>query len=468
VTTQTVAEPTAVPAAPGSGGRRVLFVSYPFPPVGGAGVQRTTKFVKYLPACGWQPSVLTVANPSVPALDESLVKDVPAATVVRRARTWEPSYAVKAAVVTGEGRRGGGVRGTVKGLVRGLVKLALQPDPQILWLPGAVREGRRLLRELPHAAIVASGPPFSTFLIGARLSRQTGVPLVLDYRDEWDISSAYWENKRLDRVSHGVQTWMQHAAVRAARALVATTRSSAAALEAVRDRARSTARVACIYNGYDPEDFPPVSSPLFPPGRGVGGEGGPRPYRLAYVGTLWNLTSVAPLVDAVARLAERSPALAADLELVFAGRRTEQQQQALDRLKALPCRLVEHPYLDHAKALELIRSSDGLCVLLSDLPHAGRVVPAKIFESMAARRPVLAIGPEGEMWDLLRDCPAAHLYRPADTAGIAECLAREIARRRETRPADGADWDCSRYSRAEEARQLAALLEALPAHEARA
>lgn len=438
-----------------AGPKRVLFISYPFPPVGGAGVQRTTKFVKYLPACGWLPSVLTVANPSVPAFDESLVKDVPAQAVVRRARTWEPGYAVKSAVVTGGPRRGGGgVRGAIKGLVRGLAKFVLQPDPQVLWLPGAVREGRGLLRELPHAAIVASGPPFSTFLIGARLSRLTGVPLVLDYRDEWDISSAYWENKRLDRVSLGVQTWMQRRVVRAARGLVATTRSSAAALEAVRDRAGSTARVDTIYNGYDPEDFPS-------PSPAAEGAARPGPYRLAYVGTLWNLTSVAPLVEAVALLARRSPELAADLELVFAGRRTEQQQQTLDRLKGLPCRLVEHPYLDHARALDLVRTADGLCVLLSDLPHAGRVVPAKIFEYMAARRPVLAVGPAGEMWDLLRDYPAAQLYTPGDVAGIADGLAREIGRRRAGAAPDLAGWDGAFYSRANQARQLADILESL-------
>ena len=83
-------------------------------------------------------------------------------------------------------------------------------------LPGAVREGRKLLRETRHDVILVSGPPFSSFLIGAKLSRETGVPLVLDYRDEWTISNAYWENKRLDPVSRYVQDRMQRRVVRAA------------------------------------------------------------------------------------------------------------------------------------------------------------------------------------------------------------------------------------------------------------
>src|SRR5438552_4094554 len=90
-------------ALPQTACRRVLFISYPFPPVGGAGVQRTVKFVKYLGEHGWQPSVLTVANPSVPVLDYSLAADVPAETIVCRARTLEPGYGVKATVAGGDG-----------------------------------------------------------------------------------------------------------------------------------------------------------------------------------------------------------------------------------------------------------------------------------------------------------------------------------------------------------------------------
>src|SRR4029453_11382264 len=81
--------------------RRALFIAYTFPPVGGAGVQRTTKFVKYLPQFGWEASVLTVSNPSVPVRDESLCRDVPASTTIVRARTFEPSYATKAALANG-------------------------------------------------------------------------------------------------------------------------------------------------------------------------------------------------------------------------------------------------------------------------------------------------------------------------------------------------------------------------------
>ncbi len=434
--------------------RRVLLISYAFPPVGGAGVQRITKFAKYLHEYGWTPSVLTVANPSVPAWDPTLLSDVPTHVSVRRARTWEPGYAAKAAMSPGAGAgttQRTGLRQLARGMIHRLAKLVLQPDPQILWMPEALREGRRLLREVPHAAIVASGPPFSAFLIGAALSRSSGLPLVLDYRDEWDLTSAYGENRQFDAFSLYLQKRLQRQVIRRAKVLLATTRSSCIALEKLRDSAGSDARVVCIYNGYDPADFPATVA-LQPP-NGT--------FRLVYTGTLWNLTSVAPLVSAVQKLSREAPALAARLEMVIAGRRTEPQQRILAGLAGLPCRLVEHPYLDHDRSVELLAGADGLCILLSDVPGAGRVVPAKLFECMAAKRPIWAIAPEGELWDLLREHPAVHLYEPKDTDGLAEALRREIEGSHGHDGEGLVRWDASDFSRCNQSRQLAGILDEL-------
>src|SRR5262249_21846781 len=177
--------------------------------------------------------------------------------------------------------------------------------------------------------------------------------------------------------------------------------------------------------------------------------------------TLWNLTSVIPLVKAVRQFVQQWPALAADLELVFAGRRTGEQQEQLDSLKGLPCRVVEHPYLDHDGAIELLRAADGLCVLLSDLPAAERCVPAKIFEYMAARRPILSIAPAGEVGELLQDYPGAHVFGTDDVGGIAAFLRDEVLRHREGRSPDLESWDASPYDRRSQTYQLAQILESL-------
>lgn len=444
--------PTSDPRLP-TPMKRVLFIAYAFPPVGGAGVQRAVKFVKYLPACGWQVSVLTVANPSVPTIDYHLLEDVPPETIIRRARTYEPSYAVKAAVSAGQGpadhARPSLLR-AVRGVVRRAANVLLQPDPQILWLPQAIAEGQRLLKSIPHDAIVATAPPFSAFLIGASLARRTGLPLVLDYRDEWSISNANWENRRPGPLSRMVQGKMQTCTVRRAGALLATTRSSANSIQAIRDQAHSKARVAWIYNGFDPDDFPPEDASSARPADH---------YRLAYVGTLFQLTSVAPLVQAVRQLAAAAPRTAARLELVFAGRRTAAQQALLAGLEELPCRLVQHAYLDHDAALDLLRSSDGLCVLLSDVPGADRVMPAKLFEYMASRRYILAIAPRGELWDVLADYPCQDMFVPRDVGGIAAALGNAVNGKFGGTNLAFGGWQGERFSRPNQARELAALLD---------
>src|SRR5262249_18520374 len=144
-----------------------------------------------------------------------------------------------------------------------------------------------------------------------RLSWHTGLPLVLDYRDEWDLVHSYLENKQSDFISRFIQSRMQQQVVRSAKAVVATTRCSARSLDVVRAKAGSTARVAWIYNGFDPDDFSSECE--------VSNHASER-FRLVYVGTLWSLTTIAPLIEAVRLLAWRQPEAAARLEVVVVGR----------------------------------------------------------------------------------------------------------------------------------------------------
>src|SRR4051794_23942613 len=118
--------------------RRLLLVAYNFPPVGGAGVQRPVKWVKNLRHFGWDVTVLTAENPSVPTRDESLLADIPDDVLVIRARTWEPHYRTKQGLTltTSPVRRGPIARfqSSVKKFMKGAATLALQPDSQILWV----------------------------------------------------------------------------------------------------------------------------------------------------------------------------------------------------------------------------------------------------------------------------------------------------------------------------------------------
>ncbi len=432
--------------------RRVLVVSYHFPPVGGAGVQRVAKFARYLPEFGWDVSVLQAANPSVPLRDESLLTELPADLVIERARTWEPSYAAKASGATPS--RGGS--SAVRRAARRVARLLLQPDAQILWYPAAVRHGLRLLRRLPHDAILATAPSYTNLLVGRRLALASGLPLLCDFRDEWDLSQEYWENAAHDRAARAVQRRMQRAVLRQAAAIVATTAASTSRLVARAAEAGAEPASLTIYNGWDAGDFAAATTDRAVPPR-------PGTFRLVYAGTLWNLTSIAPVADAIERLAASGTAPLARLELLALGRKTPEQQQQLERIGRAGCVLTDVPYSDHATAIATMRSADALLLLLSDLPGVERVVPAKLFEYFAAARPMLAVTPPGEAAALVDAVqPGAH-HLPGDTAGIAAWLSQHLSQ-----PGPGSSGVApaaaiARYERRALAGQLAQLLDQVTA-----
>jgi len=450
--------------------RRVLFVAYLFPPVGGVGVHRVTKFVKYLPQFGWESSVLTVSNPSVPLLDDSLLRDIPSSTVIRKAKTLEPGYALKSAVSGGKDAgvasqsspfspRGIAARlkGTAKSLARAAGNALLQPDSQILWRWNALREGRKLLKEIPHDAIIATGPPFSSFLVGQTLARESGLPLLLDYRDEWDISNAYWENKKQGALANFFQRRMQFSVLRTASHVIATTPASTAAVDEIARAAGSRAPATCLYNGFDPDDFSSHGQRPVKKDYGCG----PEKFRLSFIGTLWNLNSIEPLVRAIETLAASHPILLEHLELVLAGRRTPDQESIVDRLGGLPCAVTRLPFVSHSEAVDMMRTSDSLLMLNADVPHAHRIINAKTFEYMAARRPSFVVAPPGDVWDILRDLPGTVLCEPSKTDDIARKLALAIEQHRCGVTHDDAVWPIERFERRSLTAELANLLNGL-------
>ncbi len=474
--------PVSELTAPADRARRVLLIAYNFPPVGGAGVQRPAKWAKYLRRCGWDVTVLTTENPSVPVRDESLLADLPDDVRIVRARTWEPDYRVKQSLVGAEAERPSLLRrmkSAAKGLARRCIKLALQPDPQVLWNPNALWAGAAVLREQPHDAILVTAPAYSSFFVGAALKRQFGLPLILDYRDEWDLSGKYLENAQRDWFSRTVQDRMQRRLLRQADAVVATTKASTTNLANKLAALRHPVPAVCIYNGFDAEDF---GERLMVEGRGLmvsedadrrsvrPSTLNPQPstsFRLAYTGTLWNLTDIEPLVKAIELLSASQPELARKLELVCVGRKTPEQQQVLDRVRATTARLEAVDYCEHSQVLNRLNSADGVCLLLSDVPGAERVVPAKLFEYLAIRKQMLTIAPHGETADIAnRFFPQGH-FVPSDHSGIAAWLEQRLSAvghsHNEPRSIHGID----EFSRESQTARLAELLNELVAHRSR-
>lgn len=442
----------------GSQNKRVLFVAYQFPPAGGIGVHRVVKFVKYLTEFGWDSSVLTVSNPSVPMLDDSLCADIPETTTTVKAKTWEPGYSWKQKLATGKSDSAScpeEKKQFLKPLLKSTANLLLQPDMQILWYNNAVRAGRKLLQKFKHDAIIATAPPFSSFLVGRKLAKKTGIPLVLDYRDEWGISNAYWENKQPNFLSAAIQSRMQKSLLKDAAMAIATTPSSCESVQRTADEAGSSVRCEFVYNGYDPDDFNQNTADNIQRkdyGNGI------NKFRLTYAGTLWNLNSIQPLIDAILHLEKESPALLEQMEFVVAGRRTAEQEALLDQLEQFPCQIIRLPFISHDEAVQLMQTSDCLALLNSNLPGAERVVNGKIFEYIAAEKPFLLISPPGDMWQLTANCPYALPCNPASPKDIAIALGNQLEQYRKGVAQEVGTWSPESHQRRGRAKQLAGLL----------
>jgi glycosyltransferase involved in cell wall biosynthesis len=389
---------------------RALLVSYAFPPVGGAGVQRVAKLTKYLPEHGIQPAVLSVDNPSVPLADQSLLKDVPAHVQIERARTLEPGYAFKRAAWRveqgGEQSRLTTLRRRAARALRGL----LLPDPQILWQPGAqVALARRLLRGADDLVFI-SGPPFSQFLLAPLARLRPGTAVVLDYRDEWSTYRNAYE--MMGPLAARFGALIEPLLVERAHAITTAT-------EAFRDELLARfafldpGRVIAIPNGYDPDDFT-APLPLPPPDRFVA----------TYAGTVFRLTSARGLLSGIRLLHERSPALARRLEVQFIGRIVETERDAFADSQAFGIRQLG--YVPHDCVLaELAKSQLTLC-LLDEVDGAERIYPAKVFELMRLGRPCLVLSPPGALTQLVARHRAAEVVAPRDAPAIAAALERRL------------------------------------------
>ncbi|HKY39146.1 MAG TPA: glycosyltransferase [Polyangiaceae bacterium] len=418
---------------------RALIVSYVFPPVGGAGVQRVLKLVKYLPSWGVTPAVLTAHNPSAPLVDGSLEREVPPATSVIRARTFEPRYAKKQLAWQVTASSSQTVISQAKRALLRACRGLLVPDPQVLWLPAAqLALARRLASAEADDVVMISGPPFSAFLLAAVARLRPGTALVLDYRDEWTTTSSAYEMGSSGRAS----ALLERAVLRCAHAVTTATEEFRGALLS-RFSWLDPERVITIPNGYDPEDFP-AELPTPPSDRCL----------LTYAGTVFRLTSARGLIEGLRLLREREPQLAQLLETRFIGRIVDTELDYFAGSSALGVRQLG--YLEHQAALEQLALSHATLCILDQVDGVQRIYPAKIFELMRLGRPCLALSPEGALAQLVRRHRLGEVVAPRDPAAIASALSQLVCRFRDgSLPPVSEPLDIERFDRRLQARRFA-------------
>ena len=408
---------------------RLLLVTYYFPPSGGAGVQRTLKFAKYLRAAGVEPVVLTVEAGAYPSLDPTLAADVPDGVEVVRTRALDPFGLYGA--LTGRSRRDAVAVGSVAGADSLGQRLGLWaranvflPDARVGWAPFAARAARQIVRAGRADAVLTSGPPHSTHLVGLALRR-----LLADRGVPW--------YRRLPRPVDRHQL-LRRAPDVPPRPCVR--RGPGAACAPVRRRRRDgqpdvgaraggEGRARAGRRPRDPERVRPRGL------RGARGEGEggtrerPRPPRaapprpgaftLVHVGSLYGSRNPETLWAAVAALRERGGPQtggAGRLRIRLVGRVDGAIRASLDRY-GLGEVIDEAGVVTHAEAVAEMAAADLLFLSIEPVANADGILTGKLYEYLASGRPVLALGPpDGDAARLLRDVSGGRpraLGRPA-------------------------------------------------------
>jgi len=421
---------------------RILIVSFYFPPAGGGGVQRVLKLCAHLPELGVEVDVLAPDDPKWSAVDPGLAAEIPDATVVHRARYRGPSHAQTPAarLAAAHGVRALGVRAALLG------RRVLLPDPEIAWFADAVRTGTRAVRERAIDVVLSTSPPNSVHVIGAAIARRGGVPHVADFRDSWLANPHRRYERRSVRAKSAVEARVARASLRRIAAVSAVTPAIAEEAAAL---APAGTDVRVIANGCDFEEFD-----------GLDYARGGR-MRIVHAGSFFGQRTPRPFLRAFAALLRDRAHLAGRLQAVFLG-----ELRPADREWALGLGLGDALALDgfrpHAEALAAMRAADVLLLLVPRASGRGlSVVSGKVYEYLAAERPILAlVPPEGDAATLLRDTGSAWIADPDDERGILDALGRAVdawlgdtLEQRRLSP----EWR-DRLDRRTRARELAALL----------
>lgn len=380
--------------------KRLLIITYYWPPTGGSGVQRWVKFSKYLPEFGWQPVVYTPENPEQLARDESLLKDIPACAEVIKTHISEP-YAIYRRLTGGKaGQEVNPVNAQRKSWkqrlslwIRGNCFI---PDPRVGWVRPSVRFLKKYLREHPVDAVVTTGPPQSVHLIGLRLKKELGLRWIADFRDPW-TEMFYYKHLGLSAAADRRHRRLEQAVLDGADKVISVSPPVAADFQA-----RTKTPVVLITNGFDESDF--RSSEVNTPQR-------PRAeIRLVHTGLFAADGNPLNLWDALAERCAADADFRARLQIRLAGKVDAAITDAI-RARGLGDNLVELGYLPHDETVREQRAADILLLPLRREPEYAKVLPGKIFEYLAARRPVLGIGQEdGAAASVLRDAAAGEMF----------------------------------------------------------
>ncbi|MFK7758054.1 MAG: glycosyltransferase family 4 protein [Flavobacteriales bacterium] len=391
--------------------KKVLIITYYWPPSGGAGVQRWLKFSKYFPEKDWQPVIYTPENAEFPAIDEQLVKDIHPDIEVVKTPIWEPYTLYKKFTSRKKEDKIGAGFTSEKGEIGTAEKLArwvrgnwFIPDARKFWIKPSVSYLAKYLKENPVDAVISTGPPHSMHLIALGVKKKFNIPWIADFRDPW-TNIDFIEELRLTKgsmakhQSQETEVLEQADVVSTAWHLMKTEFSEKVDSE----------KIKVILNGYDKSDFSAEAIPL------------DSKFTIAHLGSFSPTRNVPMLWKVLGELVKENEEFRAALQIKVAGQ-VDGSVRADIESNGLTEFLNDVGYISHGEVVQFMSSSQILLLVVNNTKVAKGIIPGKVFEYIMSGRPILSVGPE--------DGDIAQLMRDVDAEPIIEYHQQEVMRTR--------------------------------------
>lgn len=389
---------------------KVLIVTYYWPPSGGSGVQRWLKFVKYLPTFGYVPIVLTVDEnkASYPQIDNSLEKDIPVGVTIERTNTFEILNLYKKVSPEKEIPYGGfsdeknpSLFQKISRFIRGNFFL---PDPRKGWNSYAYKRACELIEQENIKTVITTSPPHSTQLIGLKLKKRfsSSIQWLADFRDPWtDIH--YYKKMYPTFVANAINKSYERKVLKNADKIIVTCKATRDSFLS-KSTKLSKDKFAVITNGFDEDDFVDVKQNKLDK------------FTITYLGILYNTNDIKSLLSAFSamenkvncclRFVGHSGIIASEIEKF--------NLQAYTEIL---------PHVKHSEAVQLMADSSVLVLLVPKKDKSSAFLPGKLFEYLAARRPILGIAPEdNEVCEIIAQCDAGASFNYNDIEGMLAFL----------------------------------------------
>lgn len=371
----------------------VIVVSYYFPPMGLSGVQRTLKFVKYMPDYNWRPTVVTTGKTGYFAHDNTLLKELEGKEIeIVRTEGFDPNSLLKKFGTIKYPRE------SVRKLFNRLSQTFFIPDNKISWAKKALIKVEELVSTRKYDAIFITAPPFSAFSEITKIKKKYDIPIIFDYRDLWYGSyfSVYptpyhkYKHKNLEYFS-----------LKAADKILVTNRK-------IKEKLLqnypflSFDDVVIMRHGFDQEDFDRNSAT-------------PKEKKeklvITHSGNFIEYSTPKFFLEAFKKLTIERPDIAANFELHFVGIIGRHNEKLIKRLKLEPF-VKLHGYIDHNETIKKIKSSDVLWLQVGRKRNIDAILPGKLFEYVGARKPILGCVPEGAAKFALEEYKASYITEP--------------------------------------------------------